>query len=137
MRLLARREHSRLELGRKLAARGYPCADVEAALDRLEAQGLLSEARFTESLVRQRVQQGHGPLRIIADLRQRGIEDPGSAVEAAQVDWEALAREVYRRRFGGDTPQAPRERARRMRFLQGRGFPPETIRRVMNDVDTT
>lgn len=137
MRLLARREHSRLELERKLAARGYPAAEVEAALDRLEAQGLLSEARFTESLVRQRVQQGHGPLRIIADLRRRGIQDPGSAVETAEVDWEAMAREVYRRRFGGDTPQAPRERARRMRFLQGRGFPPEIIRRVMNDLDTT
>ncbi|MFP4244336.1 MAG: regulatory protein RecX [Ectothiorhodospira sp.] len=137
MRLLARREHSRLELLRKLAARGYPATDVEAALDRLEAQGLLSETRFAESLVRQRIQQGHGPLRILADLHQRGVEDPRAAVEAAEVDWEALAREVYQRRFGDDTPQEATERARRMRFLNGRGFSPETIRRVMSDVDTT
>jgi regulatory protein len=123
MDLLARREHSRRELERKLAARGYDAAAVAAALDGLETDGLLAAARFAESFIRARAAKGQGPVRIRAELAERGI-DPGefAAFLAAAFDWRALAREVRIKRFGAAQPARYAERARQMRFLQYRGF---------------
>ncbi|MCG5514441.1 regulatory protein RecX [Ectothiorhodospira shaposhnikovii] len=139
IRLLARREHSRGELRSKLTERGLEQAAVEVALDRLESRGLLSDARFTESFVRHRVGQGHGPTRIRADLRQRGVADSlvQAVLDEAEADWEALARDVRIRRFGPALPVDYRERSKQMRFLQYRGFPTDIIRRVMTDEDKT
>nr|WP_207143777.1 regulatory protein RecX [Ectothiorhodospira shaposhnikovii] len=139
VRLLARREHSRRELWSKLADRGLEQASIEAALDRLESSGLLSDERFTESFVRHRIGQGHGPMRICADLRQRGVSEPlvQAVLDASQADWEALAHDVRMRRFGPVLPGDYRERSKQMRFLQYRGFPTDIIRRVMTDEDKT
>jgi len=72
MDLLARREHARGELERKLAAAGFD-ADIAAdVLQRLADEGLQSDRRFVESFVQSRINQGKGPLRIHADLGQRG-----------------------------------------------------------------
>ena len=73
LELLARREHSRRELARKLAARGFPSDVVSAVLDQLERTGALADARFTDSFVRSRIGKGQGPQRIRAELAQRGI----------------------------------------------------------------
>lgn len=127
--LLVRREHSRLELKRKLDSRGHAPDEVEATLDRLQASGLQSDVRFAEVLVRSRIAQGHGPLRIAAELRQHGLG--GAQVEralaAAEPDWPVLARDLCRRRFRGPAT-GHAERLRRARFLAGRGFPPAVIR---------
>ena len=61
--LLARREHSRRELVRKLDARGFPAELVLRVLDELERTGVLANARFTDSFVRSRVAKGQGPQR--------------------------------------------------------------------------
>jgi regulatory protein len=131
VRLLARREHSRRELGRKLAARHADTVLVEQVLDDLEQRALLSDARFVEAYVAQRVRKGYGPLRIRAELAERGIA-AGLAAEAFQeggFDWEALLDELVERRFG-DAPAAdPAELARRARFLSGRGFPADLVGR--------
>lgn len=127
--LLVRREHSRKELRRKLTAGGHDEADVEAALDRLGHSGLQSDLRFAEVLVRSRIAQGHGPLRILAELRLHGLDDveADQALNAAEPDWLALAVDLCRRRFRRPaTDQA--DRARRARFLAGRGFPPAIAR---------
>ncbi|MCG5524747.1 recombination regulator RecX [Ectothiorhodospira haloalkaliphila] len=136
LRLLARREHSRHELAGKLALRGFARDKVDEALDDLESEGWLSDARFASEFVRYRIRQGQGPLRILADLRQRGIDEAQAqqALEAAEVDWQVQAHDVYERRFAGEPPRDYRERARQMRFLQNRGFSAEVIRRVMNEV---
>ncbi|MGM0677313.1 regulatory protein RecX [Ectothiorhodospira marina] len=136
LRLLARREHSRYELAGKLAARGFARDSVETVLDDLESEGWLSDSRFVSEFVRYRIRQGQGPLRITADLRHRGIDEAQArqALQAAEVDWQVQALDVYERRFAGEPPRDYRERARQMRFLQSRGFSAEIIRRVMNEV---
>jgi regulatory protein len=131
--LLARREHSRQELDRKLAERGFP-GDVSASvLDALEREGSLADARFTDSFVRSRIARGQGPQRIRADLVQRGIAagaaDDGLA--GADVDWRAAIRAVRAKRFGPDLPRDYAERARQARFLQYRGFDSAQIRAAL------
>ena len=73
MDLLARREHGRVELTRKLRSRGAADELIEAALDRLAEEGLLSEARYLEAFVSYRARSGYGPLRIREELTQRGL----------------------------------------------------------------
>ena len=137
VRLLARREHSKLELRRKLAARGFDAGRIDRVLDRLADDGLLSEQRFAESFARQRAERGYGPVRIAAELRERGIDsgDAEQALEALEVDFGARAREVYLRKYG-DAPGAAldyRERARRFQSMRRRGFEPEHILDLIGD----
>ena len=133
VRLLATREHSRAELRRKLIARGGQAAVVEAVLDALGQRGLQSDARYAEQYVVQRAARGYGPARIRAELRERGIDD---AVIADWLDerdpvWNDRLAEVAHKRFGAAGPADFRDRARRARFLEYRGFGAELIRRVL------
>ncbi len=124
LRLLARREHSRAELAAKLSQRGIEAGEAEQALDRLEVQGALSEARFVEQLVRARLRQGYGPLRIRRDLAAKGVA-PELADAELNVDddeWTARAEAARRRHFGGELPREQAERARQARFLERRGY---------------
>lgn len=134
IRLLARREYSQAELWQRLSARGHSVQDTETCLASLVEQGLQSDARFAESFVRSRVFRGQGPRRIRADLSQRGIDRAliSEALQEAEteVDWFALAAEVLARRFSGPG-DIPRERARRERFLAGRGFDFDQLRYAM------
>jgi len=131
--LLARREHSAQELGRKLLERGYERTAVEAVLSSLEAQKLLSDARFVQEFVAARVRRGSGPLKIREELRGRGVsgELVDEAVRAHQEGWAAGAAEARRKRFGGKLPKDMKERARQARFLQQRGFSMQDIRAAL------
>lgn len=124
--LLARREHSRRELARKLTERGFVVDEVEPVLDRLAAEGWQSDRRFAESLIRDRVRRRYGPDRIVAELaRQRVDEETVAAAFAAEPqDWAALARQQLVTRYR-QAPEDFSERARRHRHLVRRGFPPE------------
>jgi regulatory protein len=131
--LLARREHSRDELRRKLAPRAEEGEDLEALLDELTRKGWLSEARFVEQTVRAKSRK-FGPLKIAQHLREKGIDDEviASAIAAAgSGEGETLAA-VWRARFGEPPRDAP-EKARQVRFLQARGFPLEDILRFLRD----
>jgi regulatory protein len=127
MDALARREHGRVELARKLTDRGHPPDVVAATLDRLAGERLLDDGRYAEAFVSSRIGRGQGPVRILAELRARGVADAVAeeAVAAAGVDWIRLAGEVRRRRFGGRASGDFRERAKQARFLQYRGFTAE------------
>jgi regulatory protein len=132
--LLARREHGRTELARKLTARGYDENIVAAALARLEREGALADERFTAGFVRGRALKGKGPVRIRAELAERGI-DKGEArkgLEASDVDWAAEAAAVRRKRFGPAPPHDFKERARQARFLEYRGFEPRHIEAALS-----
>jgi regulatory protein len=121
--LLARREHSRRELERKLAARGFAADLIGSTLDELEASGSLATARFAESFVRSRAARGKGPVKIRAELAERGVAgDDAGALRDPEVDWVAAARAARAKRFGSDPPHDYQERARQARFLQQRGF---------------
>jgi regulatory protein len=137
--LLARREHSRRELWRKLAARGFPADLATRVLDELERTGALADARFTDSFVRARIAKGQGPQRIRAELAQRGVADDEAegVLRAADVDWLATIRAVRAKRFGPELPSDYAERARQARFLQYRGFDAAQIRAALEcDADS-
>ncbi|RRQ23269.1 regulatory protein RecX [Guyparkeria sp. SCN-R1] len=124
--LLARREHSRLELARKLADRGFTADEVEPVLERLADEGWQSDQRYAESLIRARSARRYGPDRIAHELAQQGVDESvaGAAFAAEPQDWEALAREQLVTRFREPAEDFP-ERARRHRHLVRRGFPPD------------
>jgi regulatory protein len=131
--LLARREHSRVELERKLAKRRFDEATIVEVLDRLEATGALAAGRFAESFLRSRIAKGQGPARIRMDLKAHGIDPAESRALLEDCDWEGLACEVRRKRFGVEPPADYTERARQMRFLQYRGFEFDHIRAALDD----
>lgn len=121
--LLARREHSARELERKLKAKGVSGDEAASAVQSVKAEGWQSDARYAEMLVRSRIAQGYGPLRIEAELRQAGVpgDQAAAAMDSSGADWRELAREAHAKKFG--TPPAnSAERAKQYRFLQGRGF---------------
>lgn len=135
MNWLARREHSQAEIRTKLAARDYADDAIDAAVRALVADGLISDERFAESFTAARVRKGQGPVRIRAELRQRGVASELIALqlEAAGIDWGRLAADVRQRRFGAEVPQEFSEKARQMRFLEYRGFSSEQIRTAVGD----
>ena len=137
MDLLARREHARGELERKLAAAGFD-ADIAAdVLQRLAEEGLQSDRRFVEAFVQSRINQGKGPVRIRLDLGQRGIDAAAIeiALEDACPDWHQLAREIREKKFGRALPADFKEKARQMRFLQYRGFEQDHIQSAVGTGD--
>lgn len=132
---LARREHSRVELRRKLGPHAESDLALDRLLDDLEAKNLLSDLRFTEVLARSRGER-FGAARITQELRARGVADPlvREAVGRLAATELRRARELWRRRFGAPPADAA-ERARQMRFLAQRGFAAEVIRRVVGGRD--
>ena len=139
VRLLAGREHARTELEQKLRRRGHAHALITAVLDSLQQRGLLSDERFVEQYVQQRVRKGYGPLRLRAELSRRGVADDliDRGLDAAGIDWQAILTDVAVRRFGGDDPADHNALARRGRHLEQRGFPISLIRRYLNDLHPT
>jgi len=125
--LLARREHSQRELVRKLEQRGFAEADIDAALRRLQGEGLQDDTRFAEMLVRSRIAAGQGPLRIRAELVTHGLGDGAieAALAAEPVDWLEAAQRAIARRFDLDDPQ---QRRKAIEFLLRRGFTLDTAR---------
>lgn len=134
MRFLARREHSRAELARKLAAIAVEGDDVEALLDELAGKGWLSDARYAELAVRSKARR-FGPLKVAYQLRAKGVGDEtiAAAVRAAGADGIANVEQVWRSRFSA-APVNDRERARQVRFLQGRGFRLDDILKFLRAV---
>jgi regulatory protein len=129
--LLARREHTRAELARKLAPHAESPDEVEPLLDDLVRRKLLSDDRYAEARAHT-LGRKFGAARIAHELRTRGvsaaaIEKVASAARASELE---RAREAWRKRFGAP-PSNPLDRAKQMRFLHGRGFSFEVIRRVV------
>jgi regulatory protein len=135
--LLARREHSRRELERKLGTRGFADELIAPTLDALEESGELASARFTASFIRARAARGQGPVRITAELAERGIdrEQAADLLRAAAIDWGAVAISVRDKRFGAPRPSEFKERARQARFLEYRGFDRGQIGRALGSGD--
>lgn len=135
LRLLARREHSREELARKLSAHAQEGDDLEAVLDDLVKRGWLSDVRFAEQSIRAKARR-FGPLKVAQQLRARGIDEESIArgFRAAAADGVASLECIWRSRFHG-VPADARERARQVRFLQGRGFALEDVMRFVRSME--
>jgi regulatory protein len=141
LRHLAQREHSRVELERKLArfVEDLPDApaqqQIAAALDELVAKDLLSESRTAASVLHS-LGARYGSRRLKQTLQLKGLapELVSATLQQARSTELERAREVWRRRFGAPAADAA-DRARQMRFLAGRGFDGDVIRRVVQAGD--
>lgn len=139
IRLLSSREHSRLQLFRKLTDKGFDAELVNDVLEQLAQQNLQSDERFTEGFIHSRILRGQGPIRIQLELHERGSSDEliDQHLDFSAPLWSARAEEVRRKRFGDALPEDYQTRAKQARFLQYRGFTPEQIRQALgqNDFD--
>ena len=135
LRLLSQREHSRLELERKLAGHETEPGQLARALDELQARGFISEERVVESVIHRRASK-LGTARVRQELQSKGLsaEAMTDALEQLRGTELERAREVWRRKFGEPAAE-PRERARQVRFLVSRGFAAEVVRRVVQGAD--
>jgi regulatory protein len=126
--LLVRREHSQRELTRKLRARGIDGEEATAAVEKLKAAGWQDDARFAENLVRSRAAAGFGPLRIRAELGTHGLEREAvaAAMEGFDGDWNEIARDLVKRRFGAALDRAQQRKAAEL--LIRRGFGGDQVR---------
>lgn len=135
LRALAARDHSRVELERKLASSEEVPGELAKVLDDLAAKGFLDDQRAADSLAHRRGQK-LGTARVVQEMRSRGIEL--QAIESAAEQLKATelerAREVWRKKFGEPALDAV-ARGKQMRFLISRGFSSEIIRRVIAGAD--
>ena len=133
--LLARREHSRLELQRKLRLKGFNEEQIEAVLEDVVAQGLQSDRRYAESYIRFRSHKGYGPQRIRLELKERGVDATlvDEQIQIAETDWFEMVVQVKQKKFGTQAPADMQAKAKVMRYLQYRGFSNEQIRYALGD----
>jgi regulatory protein len=130
LRHLVRREHSRAELARKLAPRAESPQALEALLDELVSRKQLSDERYADERARSLARK-YGPAKIRHDLRSKGIAD--DVVERVSAEGELeRARAVLERKYR-EPATSREERAKRGRFLQGRGFSMDVIARLLRD----
>lgn len=131
--LLARREYSFDEMFRRLVRRFGDADLVQEQLQKLTDEGLQSDGRFAEVFVRSQISKSRGPVRIKAAMRQRGLSAGliDSALAEADVDWFDLIQVLNQRKFGDSPPRDQKERARRLRFFQYRGFAASHIDAVL------
>ena len=136
--LLARREHSEFELRQKLSIREFEEADIDLAIERLLEKDYLSDSRFATSTCRYRVNRGYGWRYIANELKQKGVCSIiiQQLRNNCEIDWYLQAELAYNKRFGErqekDPKQAQKEQAKKIRFLQYRGFSHDEIFAVIN-----
>lgn len=132
--LLSRREHSIKELKNKLLLRDYPSEDFDEVIEYLLEKNYLSNERFASSVIRQRINKGYGWRFIENELKQKGLDSPTIllAKQEQSVDWYQQAALAYTKRFGISPVFDNKERAKRIRFLQYRGFSSDEIIAALN-----
>ncbi len=129
LRLLARREYSQLELITKLRLKGFIRQEVQAVIDTLANQGLQSDERFAQCYARSRFNKGFGTLKVAYELKQRGIDnfDLQAIIEENFGDEAQLINQVYHKKYVSTLELSLKERLKRQRFLQQRGFSTQLI----------
>lgn len=136
MNYLARREHSESELTQKLRQKKlFTDVDIQRALDTLAREGLLSNTRFIENYIHFRREKGYGPIRIRAELLQRGLQEEFIEDHLKITDnaWSNTVHKLWQKRFKGIFPHDLKTRAQQMRFLYYRGFTQDQIESVLTD----
>ena len=118
LKMLMRREHSRLELFQKLQTKGFDVDVVNNSISKLVEQNYQSDDRFSEEFIQMRFNQGKGPVKIASELKMRGI----NTFDLSVFDWFQLAKEIRQRKFGELSSLDFKETAKQKRFLQSRGF---------------
>ena len=123
LKMLMRREHSRLELFQKLQTKGFDVDVVNNSISKLVEQNYQSDDRFSEEFIQMRFNQGKGPVKIASELKMRGV----NTFDLSVFDWFQLAKEIRQRKFGDLSSLDFKETAKQKRFLQSRGFTVDQI----------
>ncbi len=124
MVLLSRREYSRREIERKYDSKFDPMV-LSEVLDQCAEMGYQSDQRCAESLVRNKISQGYGLLKIVQEGRRKGLNEEcvGAALAEISPDWFANAIDLYQRKFAkGFEPVDRKAYEKRMRYMTSRGF---------------
>ncbi|SJN55745.1 Regulatory protein RecX [Vibrio ruber DSM 16370] len=137
IQLLSRRDHGRVELYRKLIAKGFDGDEVDHAVQACEQYGYLDDVRYTQGMIRHHIAKGHGELRIYQSLKQKQIDESIIAEQLAELetDWFELAKSTAEKKFGISIEASvkdPKAYAKQVRFLQYRGFNFEQIQYALN-----
>ena len=130
VRILSQCEHTARQLRVKLLKKGFDAEDVDVVLDELVRNNLLSDERFAEQYVVSRINKGFGPVRIVQEMRDKGVSEQlvETTLEDYSAQWPDLMAKVLHKKFGRAPVLNFTERARRARFLEYRGFPASLIR---------
>lgn len=120
---LTRREHSAYELRQKLLQKFADPQRVDETIEWVCELGYVNDERYAGMFVRSAIAKGRGPERIARELQQKGVASTliADALADSDTDWVSLAEDVLQRKFASP-PQDYKEKAKRMRFLQYRGF---------------
>jgi regulatory protein len=124
MGMLAGREYLQNQLAEKLAKKFHNSPHIPEVLDRLVEENLQSDHRFIEAFIRSRISRGQGETRIRLELKQRGanLALVSKLLAEAEVDWYELALQTATNKFGQSQALDAKAKAKRMRFLQYRGY---------------
>jgi len=135
LNFLSIREHARAELRQKLLSKKFPLDGIEQVLMQLQADDLLSDARFTESFIRSRRNKGWGPVRIRYELQQHQIAEDllNELLDSHDEQWTEAARRVRQKKFGTAIATDMKQKAKQIRFLQYRGFNTTHIKHAITD----
>jgi len=127
--LLSRREHSSKELYQKLSLRKFMSDEINIVIEYLIQEGYLSNERFAESVFRTRVNKGYGWLYIKNELAQKGVNSQiiSQIYNNQEIDWYLQAEVAYNKRFSTTAVIDQKDKAKRVRFLQSRGFTSDEI----------
>ena len=132
--LLARREHSAGELEKKLIDKGFSAVDAATSLEKLQANNLQCDQRYTEAYVRSRVIRGFGSIKIANELYQRHVSEAIAAdvLDEYQGQWLSIAEDLYQKKYRQTRVENYNEWTKRARFLQSRGFTSDQIRKIVD-----
>lgn len=133
LQLLSRREYSAQQLQQRLQARTEDDQLVQQVISWCQAENYQSDSRFVDMLLRSRLGKGYGPKMIQQECRQHGVDLALLQQQLTEQapDWAALAAACYQKKYGDTAITTPKERAKRLRYLQQRGFYPEDCKAAL------
>ena len=129
LNFLSRREYAVEELRSKLLSKNFPSEEVEAVIERLMLENLLSEERFVESFIRAKCEKGYGPLAIKNELFMRKVSEAliEQTFSQMNITWQENINKVFEKKFSTSDLTDLKEKNRCWRFLSQRGFTPDQI----------
>jgi len=135
VRLLSRREHSAFEIRDKLLKRDFDSEEIDRVIIELQQGGWLSDERFAEAYIRMRQLKGFGPVRIAMELNERGVKEHivDDYLHADDDSWRQTLEQQYRKKYKDKPIEDYNDKAKRIRFLQYRGFALDVIYQVVKD----
>ena len=134
VKLLSRREHSAFEIRDKLQKRDFEEEEIAQAIRDLEQGGWLSDERYAEAYIRMRQQKGFGPLRIAIELNERGVDERiiDTYLQDVEDSWQQILEQQYLKKYKNRPVEDYSDKAKRIRFLQYRGFHLDAIYRLVD-----